>query len=203
MEKFTAKNLSEAISNAASSKNVSVEELVYEVVEEKKGILGIGTSVTIEAYCLNDVKEFLFDYLGDFFTGINKDAEVEITQIEDGFKVSINSENNSALIGHNGKTLTAINTVVKGAVNNYFRKRFNVIIDINNYKDVRYKKVKAMAIRIAKNVRRTKIDAVLDPMPNDERKVIHQTLTDFKNIKTESEGEGRNRHLKIMYVENN
>lgn len=56
-----------------------------------------------------------------------------------------------------------------------------------------------MAIRLAKNVRRTKVDATLDPLPNDERKIIHQTLSNFENVKTESEGEGRNRRLIIKY----
>ncbi len=201
MNKYTAKNLNEALEIAAKDKQVKIDELTYNVVEEKKGILGLGNSVSIEAYTIHDVKEFLFDYLGDFFTGIDNDIEVEILPIEEGYKVMLNAENNASLIGHNGRTLQAINTVVRGAVNGNFKKRFNILIDINNYKEERYRKVKAMAIKIAKNVRRTKIDAVLDPMPNDERKVVHQALTDFDSIKTESEGEGRNRHLVIKYVE--
>ncbi len=201
MDKYTAKNLNDAIEQALKEKNVTLDELTYTVTEEKKGILGLGNSVTIEAYTMNDVKEFLFDYLGDFFTGINNDIAVEIASIEQGFKVMLDAENNASLIGHNGRTLHAINTVVRGAVNSQYKRKFNILIDINNYKEDRYRKVKAMAIRIAKNVRRTKIDAVLDPLPNDERKVIHQALTNFDNIKTESEGEGRNRHLVIKYVE--
>ena len=201
MNKYTDKNLNEALEIAAKDKQVKIDELTYNVVEEKKGILGLGNSVSIEAYTIHDVKEFLFDYLGDFFTGIDNDIEVEILPIEEGYKVMLNAENNASLIGHNGRTLQAINTVVRGAVNGNFKKRFNILIDINNYKEERYRKVKAMAIKIAKNVRRTKIDAVLDPMPNDERKVVHQALTDFDSIKTESEGEGRNRHLVIKYVE--
>ena len=201
MDKYTAKNLNDAIEQALKEKNVTLDELTYTVTEEKKGILGLGNSVTIEAYTMNDVKEFLFDYLGDFFTGINNDIAVEIASIEQGFKVMLDAENNASLIGHNGRTLHAINTVVRGAVNSQYKRKFNILIDINNYKEDRYRKVKAMAIRIAKNVRRTKIDAVLDPLPNDERKVIHQALKNFDNIKTESEGEGRNRHLVIKYVE--
>lgn len=201
MKIYTAKNLNDVLLQASEDKNCKIEDLTYTVVEEKKGLLGLGSSITIEAYTLNDVKEFLFDYLGDFFTGINYEIEVEITAIEDGYKIKLNSDNNAKLIGHNGRTLHSINTVVRSAVNNKFKRKFNILIDINNYKDERYKKVKAMAIRLAKNVKRTKVDVVLDPMPNDERKIIHQTLTNFENIKTESEGEGRNRHLKIMYFE--
>ncbi|MEG0176746.1 Jag family protein [Anaerorhabdus sp.] len=199
MNKYTAKTLDELLKNAANDKHVEASELTYFIIEEKKGILGIGTSVTAEVYCMNDVKEFIFNYLGEFFTELNHEIEVEIVQQNDGFKVMLNAENNAILIGKNGQTLQSINTVVRGAVNSTFKKRIPVLIDINNYKVDRYAKVKAMAKRIARTVQKTKVDAVLDPMPNDERKVIHQFLTEMDHIKTESEGEGSHRHLKIMY----
>ncbi len=202
MKKYTAKTLDDLLNNAAKEKGVTPSDLTYFITEEKKGILGIGTSVTAEVYCLNDVKEFIFNYLGTFFMEINHGMEIEIIQTDDTFKVMLNGENNAVLIGRGGQTLQAINTVLKAAVNNEFRRHFIVLVDINNYKEERYNKLKAMVRRVAKSVQRTKIDATLDPMPSDERKVIHQFLTEFSNIKTESEGTGRDRHLTIKYVPN-
>ena len=198
---YTAKNLDDALREACIKKDCRIDELTYNVLEENKGFLGIGSSVEIEAYCLNDVKEFLFDYLGNFFTNANIECSVEIFQKDDSFTIMLDAENNAVLIGKNGKTLQAINTVVKSAVNSEFKRKFKILVDINNYKQERYSKLKSMAIRIAKNVSRTKVDASLDPMSNDERKVIHQALANFKHIKTESEGEGLNRHLVIKYVD--
>ena len=198
---YTAKNLDDALIEACIKKDCRIDELTYNVLEENKGFLGIGSSVKIEAYCLNDVKEFLFDYLGNFFTNANIECSVEIFQKDDSFTIMLDAENNAVLIGKNGKTLQAINTVVKSAVNSEFKRKFKILVDINNYKQERYSKLKSMAIRIAKNVSRTKVDASLDPMSNDERKVIHQALANFKHIKTESEGEGLNRHLVIKYVD--
>ena len=57
-----------------------------------------------------------------------------------------------------------------------------------------------MAIRVAKDVRRTKIDAVLAPMPADERKAVHQALSRMDYISTRSEGEGADRRLHILYA---
>lgn len=202
MKSYTAKTLEDLLKNAASDKSVAVEELTYFVTEEKKGILGIGQSVTADVYCLNDVKEFLFDYLGNFFMNLGLETEMEIFQQKDTFKIVLNAENNAILIGKNGQTLQAINNVVRSATNSVFKRRFQIMVDINGYKDSRYEKITAMAKRIAKTVQRTKVTASLDPMPNDERKVIHQALSDMPHIKTESEGEGANRHLKIMYVKN-
>ena len=198
---YTAKNLDDALREACIKKDCRIDELTYNVLEENKGFLGISSSVKIEAYCLNDVKEFLFDYLGNFFTNANIECSVEIFQKDDSFTIMLDAENNAVLIGKNGKTLQAINTVVKSAVNSEFKRKFKILVDINNYKQERYSKLKSMAIRIAKNVSRTKVDASLDPMSNDERKVIHQALANFKHIKTESEGEGLNRHLVIKYVD--
>jgi len=74
------------------------------------------------------------------------------------------------------------------------------LIDVNGYKEERYDKICRMAIRVAKDVRRTKVDAELDPMPADERKAIHNALSKMEDISTHSQGEGVNRHLCILYT---
>lgn len=200
MSTFTAKTLEEALQDAASSLGCTTEELDYTVIEEKKGLLGLGNSVTIDVFSMDDVKEFLFDYLGNFFTSIDQDIEVAIEQKKDAFVVNLNAENNAVLIGKMGKTLSAFNTVVRSAVNSHFKKKIDVLIDINHYKEERYAKVRAIAKRVAKQVQQSKVDAALDPMPNDERKVVHKALSEWHNIKTESEGEASNRHICIKYV---
>ncbi|MBR2067683.1 MAG: protein jag, partial [Solobacterium sp.] len=106
------------------------------------------------------------------------------------------------LSGKGGDTLKAINTVVRNAASSEFKKRYEIMIDINGYKEDRYDKVIAMAKRIAKTVVRTKTNATLDPLPSDERKVIHQALSEMPNIRTESVGERSQRRLQIIYDPN-
>ena len=48
---------------------------------------------------------------------------------------------------------------------------------------------------------KTKITASLSPMSADERRAIHNALVPFKHVKTVSTGEGKNRHITIIYVE--
>ena len=200
MSTYTAKTLEEALQEASTSLGCSVDDLDYTVTEEKKGLLGLGNSVTIDVFSMDDVKEFLFDYLGNFFTSIDQDIEVAIEQKKDGFVVNLNADNNAVLIGKMGKTLAAFNTVVRSAVNSEFKKRIDVLIDINHYKEERYAKVRAIAKRVAKQVQQSHVDAELDPMPNDERKVVHTALSEWHNIRTESDGEGAMRHICIKYV---
>ena len=202
MDVFTAKSLEEVLAKAAEEKKVSVEELQYFVTEEKKGFLGLGNQVSAEVYSMNDVTVFIEKYLKTFFAGLDIEAEVIVKKEEELFKVMLNAENNAIIIGKNGQTLQAINTVVKGATNSTFKHRFRILIDINNYKTDRYDKVKAIAYRVASSVQKTRVSAVLDPVPNDERRVIHNYLGELPHIRTESEGEGRDRRIRIIYDEN-
>ena len=208
MKQYSGKTIDDVLNNIASENKCRIEDIVYNVVEEKKGLLGLGSTVTVEAYTPQDIKEFIFDYLGEYFTELNQGVAIEII-IEKSkddnsnlFKVVLDAENNAIIIGKNGQTLRAISTVLKAAANATFKKRINVIVDVNHYKEDRYKKVKGIAHRIAREVLKTHIDAELDPMPNDERKVIHQYLQDMKGITTTSIGEGPKRHLVIKYVAN-
>ena len=201
MKNYTGKSIEEILETAAYEKNCPVEELKYFVTDEKKGLLGLGSSVSADVYCMDDVKEFLFDYLGNFFVGIDQDLEAAIEEKDGSFIVRLNTDNNAVLIGKMGKTLSAFNTVVRGAVNAEFKSRIDVLVDVNRYKEERYSKVSHLARRVAKQVQRSHVDANLDPMPNDERKAVHKALSNWHNIRTESEGDGQDRHIVIRYVE--
>lgn len=199
MKTYSAKTLEELLQNVADEKGVEIEELTYSVVEEKSGFLGFGQSVSAQVYANDDVADFIEDYLVQFFSNLNMQASIQVGMQGNRFVVDLDAENNAILIGRGGQSLHGLNYVLRAATNAHFKQRFNTLVDINNYKQDRYSKVKGMARRVAKNVQRTKIDATLDPMPNDERKAVHQELANYKNIKTESVGEGVNRRLVIKY----
>ncbi len=207
MKKYTGKTVDDVLNEIVRTQECKKEDITYTVIEETRHLFGIGNSVTIEAYTPQDVKEFIFDYLGAYFTELNQEVSIEIivtpSKEKEGelvYRIILDAENNAIVIGKNGQTLRAITTVLKAAVNATFRKRMNIVVDVNHYKEDRYKKVKALAARVAKEVRKSHIDAELDPMPNDERKVIHQYLQDFKGVTTVSVGEGNKRHLVIKYA---
>ena len=207
MKQYTGKTIEEVLNTIATEQECRVSDITYNVLEEEKGgIFGLGKSIKIEAFTSKDVKEFIFEYLGSYFTELNQGVSIEIiiekNKEKDNelvYRVVLDAENNAIIIGKNGQTLRAISTVLKAATNSTFKKRINIIVDVNHYKEDRYKKVKAIARREAINVVKTHIDCELDPMPSDERKVIHQYLQDFKGVTTISIGEGLKRHLVIKY----
>lgn len=208
MKQYSAKTIDEVLNKICQLQDCRPEEITYEVISnEKGGLFGLNKSVTVEAYTSKDVKEFIFDYLGNYFTEIDQAVSIEIIVNKDKenpnelvYKVILDSEeNNNLLIGKNGSNLTAITTLLRAATNNTFKKRINIEVDINHYKEDKYRKLKRFARGEAIKVVRSKTDVKLDYLPADERKIIHQYLQNFKGVTTVSEGDGNQRHLIIKY----
>lgn len=202
MKQYTARTLDDLLVQAAKEKDVEKTDLVYYITEEKTGFLGLGASVTAEVFAPQDVVEFIEQYFNSFFEGLGLEVEQNISIKGNQVTVNLNADNNAILIGRNGSSLNGLSNLLRNAVSSKFKRKFFVNLDINNYKQNRYDKLKHMAVRVAKNVQSSKVDAALDPMPNDERRIIHKELATMENIKTQSEGRGRNRYLKIIYDEN-
>ena len=200
MKTYEGKTLDDVIQHACQDLGITPDELTYEIIEEKKGLFS--KKVVIECYCQSMVQEYLENFVRKTLTNMEFQVET-VSYTQDGrIYCNINTDNNSILIGKNGVILRAFNLIARKAVQNEFKKRFEISLDINGYKENRYRKVSAMAKRLGKQVLRTKIDVKLDPLPADERKVVHQTISDFnKHLKTESQGEGKERFTTISYVE--
>ena len=199
MKEFTAKTVDEAVANAAAELSVDPLHLVYEVREEKKGLFK--KSATIVVYEDSDAAAYAESYLKAALGALGVEIFTE-SKMEDGIiKVTIDSDANPILIGKGGKTLQALNEIAKFAVSTKFRKRYRILLDVGGYKEDKYSRVARIATRTAKTVLRTHIDAQLDPMTPDERRVVHNTLSDWEHIKTESSGEGADRAVTIKYVD--
>ena len=116
---------------------------------------------------------------------------------EDTYEITMYSDNNSILIGKNGQTLKALETMVRAKMNIEWNISPKIVLDVENYKEKRIEHLERLAIRLAKEVRATKVDAVLDNMNSYERRIIHNKLSNFKGVSTVSEGEEPNRHVII------
>ena len=197
--RFTAKTVQDAVNLACQELNVTVDDLNYEVISETKTFFT--KRAEIECYTIAMVQEYIEGYVRRFISEMGFEVET-VSYLQDGrIYCNINTSNNSILIGEAGVILRAINFIVKNAVSTTYKKRIELSIDINGYKEERYKKVASMARKLGKQVLRTKADIKLDPMPADERKVMHQELAKLDHVKTQSYGEGKNRHMVISYVE--
>lgn len=194
---YKGKTLEEVLNVASEGENTPVDELLYYVESSNE------EEVTIEVYTIVDVIQFAREYIVDGIKALGFDARVNPTLKDDIINLKIECERNPIIIGKNGTSLQALNELVRIAVNNKFHKRFRILLNVSDYKEEKYAKITSFARRIAHEVQKTKVNAILDPMTADERRVIHNALTGMPHIKTESSGFGKNRQINIIYVEDN
>lgn len=197
MRIFEAKTLEEVLKLASEDLGIQTDDLIYDVLEEKKGLFK--STIKISVYETVDYIDYAVSYLRLMIEALGFTPEFKTELDGDVIKIEMTTNHNSILIGKNGKTLLAINEVVAVALTAKFKKRIRVLIDINEYKHDRYRKVVSIAKRIAGEVAKTKQDATLEPMPSDERRAIHNALGEYRNVTTESIGTGRDRQIVIRF----
>ena len=199
MKSYTGKTVEEALASAAEDMGVSVEELIYSVSDKKKGIFN--KKLIVDVYDLSDIIQYAEDYILSVIDTLGIESSVNSRLDEDIIRITIDSTHNPILIGKNGKTLQALNELVKLATSNKFHKRFRILLDINGYKDSKYDRLHKVARRCAHEVQKTKATYTFDPMPADERRAVHNACSGMPHIRTESTGEGTHRQVRIIYVE--
>lgn len=102
------------------------------------------------------------------------------------------------LIGRRGETLRDLQFMVRLIVNREIKTWPNLVVDVDGYKARREESLRALAKRMADQVRETDRIATLEPMPAYERRIIHITLRDDPDVYTESTGEGEDRKVQIF-----
>lgn len=200
MKEYTAKTIEEAVKLASEELGIDENDVIFTIQDEKKGLLS--RKATIVVYELSDAIEFAEKYVKDVIESLGIGSVTTKASLEDDIiRIQIDTDHNPILIGKNGVTLQALNEIVRLAVSGKFRRRFRILLDVGDYKNSKYARVASVARRTAKEVQKTKVDVTLDPMPSDERRIVHNVLAEFSHIATESSGEGHHRAVTIKYVE--
>ena len=192
---YTGKTKEEAIEKATKELNVEEKNIIVNVLEEKNTLLK--KNVKIEVIDYND----LIDYIKEVITEITKlmgaTVNLEIRRREDNITIKIFSDHNAVLIGKNGYTVDALQTIIRQIVQNTTKSYVGIILDIENYKDKKNKNIEYLAKKVAKEVANTKVEAKLDSMNSYERRIVHSILSENKYVYTESIGEEPNRCVVI------
>lgn len=199
MKIYSAKTAEEALEQASLEAGVPAEELIYIITDKKKGLFA--KKVVVEIYDLPDIIRFAEDYVLKVIDNLGIESSVKTRLDDDIIRITIDSTHNPILIGKNGKTLQALNELVKIATSNHFHKRFRILLDVNGYKDSKYNRLYRLARKCAHEVQKSKTTYTFEPMPADERRTIHNACSDMEHIRTESSGEGTHRQVQILYVE--
>lgn len=143
-------------------------------------------------------------YLEGILKALNVKYLLEARNINDESEIHymINSDENPLLIGAKGNTLDALQTLVRNVISMYTKDRVITSLDIGSYKNNRNQQLEILATKTAKEVAKSGVAVKLRPMNSYERRVIHEKLSDWRDVYTESEGEGAERALVIKPKKN-
>ncbi len=198
--KNEAKTKEEALEKSLEQLNVREDETYY-YFEETEGGLFKGKKYISVVTTKYAIKEYIKEFLNELAKKMNTKFNIEIKETEVGFSVIIVGDNAAALIGKDGKNLNSIQTILRQSLKNQGRFNVKVNIDISNYKAKKERNLGFEIKKICREVLKTKMDVKLDPMNSYERRIVHNVVSSFDNLVSESEGVSPNRYTIIKYKE--
>ncbi len=203
---MTAKTTEEAIEIALKELDADRAEVEVDVVSRgKAGILGLGSEparVRVKRLETSpDIVKITTEVVGKLLSSMGVSALASLRQAhrEDlgGPVFEIEGEDSGLLIGRRGETLRALQFLVKFIVGERLQARANLLLDVEGHQQRRYNAITNLAESVAKRVVATDRSITLEPMPPDERRVVHLALAADPQVTTESMGEGSSRQVVV------
>ncbi len=195
--KFTAKTKEAALETALYELKEEEKNIIYQMEEVKSGLFG--KKVQIEVIKKSDIISFIKETIKNITSKMGIEINTEVKERGESLNIVIFSEQNSLLIGKQGKNLAALNLIIKQILKQEIDIPFKFTLDAGEYKLKREKDLVRLAKRIGKEVQKTKEDVTLDSMNSYERRIVHNALNNWSNITTESTGVEPNRCIVIKY----
>lgn len=203
----SAKTVDEAVALAADQLGVSVDAIIYNVLEEgKKGLFGIGATPAKISASLRGGEFDAFEFIKKLISDMQIDAKVEMSDGDnsDNKLITVEGEGAAILIGHHGETLDSLqylaNLAANKRVNGHKRDFVKITVDVEGYRAKREETLRALARRMAQKVLKYKKSVMLEPMNPYERRIIHSEVQNIEGVSTNSIGSENNRKV-VMYLD--
>ena len=222
-----APSVEEAVTRGAQELNLPEEELEVEILNEgSKGFLGLGgrqvrVRLTVRTAAVHPEEPTPVEEISDADDGdavrITHETIEELLQ-RMGIKarveahwgdvvppgrirplmVNVRGDDLSILIGRRGETLSALQYITRLIVGKELKRPVAVVIDVEGYRARRERQLRMLARRMAEQAIETGRTMKLEPMPANERRIIHIELRENPNVETQSIGEGDRRKVTII-----
>jgi spoIIIJ-associated protein len=112
--------------------------------------------------------------------------------------VDISGKDLSVLIGKRSETLNALQYISRLIVSKELGENVTLVIDVEGYRSRRERQLRQLAHRMAEQAIKTGRKQILEPMPPNERRIIHIELREDAHVTTESFGEEPHRKVTII-----
>lgn len=209
----SGKNVDEAVENGLAELGLERHEVTIEVLSEgRAGLFGIGgeqarvrlATVSFDQPEGEDVA-YAHQVLQELLERMHIDADVTVRPAEtpgDGVGLvkavlDINGEDLGILIGRRGATLASLQYMLNLMVSRRYKDNGPFGVDVEGYRRRREESLRELAFRMAERVRQTGRSVTLEPMPPNERRIVHLALAKDPTVGTLSVGEGESRKVAI------
>lgn len=210
MIETTAKTPEEAIEIALKELDVERPDVEIDVVSKgKPSILGMGGEpAKVRVKVLDktpDVVVVTTDILQSLIKLMDVSASITLVHAErediGGPVFDIDGDDSGLLIGRRGETLRSLQFLVSFMASRRLGERVNMFIDVAGYQERRHETLRSLAQRVARRVASNGREAPLEPMPPNERRIVHMALSDYPDVSTISTGIGDERRVIIEPVD--
>ena len=198
----TAKTVEEAIAAALAELGVSREETDITVIDEgTKAFLGMfgGKDAVVLVKKNFQPEREAESFLREIFLTMGLIVKIKAEMKDKHLFVELTGDDMGILIGKRGQTLDALQYLVNLVVNKKSPYYISVMLDTENYRQRRRETLESLAFNLAKKVKHTRRNVVLEPMNPYERRIIHSTLQNDRYISTHSEGDEPYRRVVVTY----
>ncbi|MGE6630726.1 RNA-binding cell elongation regulator Jag/EloR [Bacillus sp. NPDC077027] len=205
MKEITAvgRTIEEAVDSGLRQINLPKNDVEITILDEgKKGFLGLfgKRQAVVKVVEKQDALKLATQYLEKLVTAIDPEAIVNVEKSVKKIAFHVNGEKTPLMIGKRGQTLYSLETLTQLVFNRYSDQYHHITIDIGDYRKKRQEALEQYAIKTANRVLKTRREVHLEPMPSNERKLVHDAITSFsKKLGTSSEDTGNKRHVVIFY----
>ena len=136
---FEGKTKEEAIENAQLQCNASKEDIII-MNEEVKSALFKGKKYIIEIITKQEVIKYVKEMLKEIAKYFNTEINIEVKEVDNIININIIADNNSLLIGKNGKNLESIQNYLRNVINEQTNNALKLNLDVSNYKKKKMEK---------------------------------------------------------------
>ncbi len=203
----SGKTIEAAVEKAVQDLGVTLDDVTYEVlVQPKKGFLGFGeVAAQVKVIYNQDPTDLAIEFLRTLLGNMDVEADISVSDLDDGKLISITGDSASVLIGHHGETLDQlqylVNLVANKKENDEDDRDFTkIMVDIEGYRARREQALRALARRMAARVLKYRRNITMEPMSAYERRIIHSEVQGIAGVSTNSIGAERNRRV-VIYLE--
>ena len=168
---------------------VNLREALEAKIDEKKPDTGDETEEVAEI--AKNALEHILSYIID-------DATVTVAKYPQNIRLRIEASNPAIIIGRHGRTLDALQYLVRRVVRKKKPTRIGISFDVEGYRDRRKASLTQFALRLGEKVKHSGKPATISPMSAYDRRIVHIALKNNTSVRTQSKGNGLFRELVIL-----